>query len=86
LSGARIIGALDSDGKAPGQPMFYVFHDPAEAEDLDTSSQDHVADEVRYALPSRPWTRTVKEAEKPLDAYPPPSDDIDHVQSSVKLL
>jgi len=52
-----------------GVPMLYVFttcrdfirtvpvlqHDVSRAEDLDTSAEDHVADEVRYACMSRPW-------------------------------
>lgn len=37
-------------------------HDEARPEDLDTTAEDHAADEVRYAVMSRPWTR-----EKPKD-------------------
>lgn len=58
---ARIVGV-------DGVPMLYVFdtcrdfirtvpvlqHDPNKAEDVDTSAEDHVADEVRYACLSRP--------------------------------
>lgn len=54
-----------------GKPMIYTFdtckdsirtipvlqHDPNRAEDLDTDSEDHAADEWRYACMSRPWTR-----------------------------
>ncbi len=54
-----------------GVPMLYVFssckdfirtvpvlqHDPMKAEDLDTASEDHIADEARYACMSRPWVR-----------------------------
>lgn len=36
-------------------------HDPVRAEDLDTSSEDHAADEWRYACMSRPF---VREAER----------------------
>jgi hypothetical protein len=57
---ARIVG----DGE---RPMLYVFstcrdfirtvpvlqHDPARPEDLDTSAEDHIADETRYACLSR---------------------------------
>jgi hypothetical protein len=32
-------------------------HDPMRAEDLDTSQEDHCADEWRYACMSRPWTK-----------------------------
>lgn len=32
-------------------------HDPDKAEDLDTESEDHAADEWRYACMSRPYTR-----------------------------
>jgi hypothetical protein len=56
---------INGDGK---RPMLYVFetcrdfirtvpvlqHDPARLEDLDTASEDHVADETRYACLSRP--------------------------------
>lgn len=31
-------------------------HDPDRAEDLDTSAEDHCADEIRYACASRPYT------------------------------
>jgi Terminase large subunit, T4likevirus-type, N-terminal len=52
-----------------GKPMLYVLetcddfirtipilqHDDTNPEDLDTEAEDHVADEVRYAVMSRPW-------------------------------
>lgn len=55
-----------------GVPMLYVFdscrdfirtipmlqHDPMKAEDLDTDSEDHIADEARYGCMSRPWVPT----------------------------
>ncbi|KMO30714.1 hypothetical protein VQ02_27510 [Methylobacterium variabile] len=57
-----------------GNPMLFVFstckdfirtvpvlqHDPHRAEDLDTSAEDHVADEARYACMSRPWVAEAK--------------------------
>lgn len=89
---ARMIG-ID------GTPMVYCFntclasirtipvlqHDPVRAEDVDTLSEDHAADDWRYACSSRPWTRFVKEPEPFKDAYQPPTSDVD-VQSSVKLM
>ena len=36
-------------------------HDPKRAEDVDTTANDHVADEARYACMSRPWV-PVKDA------------------------
>jgi hypothetical protein len=59
------------------------------AEDLDTNSEDHCADMLRYACAARPWTRPeppTKEA--PRDGYAPHARDdlIDWAQSSVKLL
>jgi hypothetical protein len=56
---------INGDGTTP---MLFVFdtcrdfirtvpvmqHDPGRAEDLDTNSEDHVADEARYACMSRP--------------------------------
>jgi hypothetical protein len=63
---------LKGDGE---RPMLYVFstcrdflrtvpalqHDADRPEDIDTASEDHVADEVRYACMSRPYTPTRKE-------------------------
>ena len=54
-----------------GKPMIYCFntctdsirtiptlqHDTRQAEDLDTSAEDHAADEWRYACMSRPWAK-----------------------------
>jgi Terminase large subunit, T4likevirus-type, N-terminal len=56
-------------------PMLFVFstckdfirtipgltHDPDRPEDLDTSAEDHVADECRYACMSRPWANKIIE-------------------------
>lgn len=39
-------------------------HDPDKAEDLDTTAEDHAADEWRYACMSRPWTRELPSAPK----------------------
>nr|DAI86501.1 MAG TPA: large terminase [Caudoviricetes sp.] len=66
-----------------GYPRMYVFesckaflrtvplllYDPTHAEDLDSSMEDHVADEWRYLCMSRPVSplRTVTEAEIPFD-------------------
>jgi len=95
----RIIGILDDKGRPTGCPMLYVFstctafirtvpvlqHDPARPEDLDTESEDHAADDARYACSSRPWTRTVKAPDAPRDGYQAATEDITDVQSSVKL-
>jgi hypothetical protein len=57
-------------------PMLFVFstcrdfirtvpmlqHDANRSEDLDTSAEDHVADEARYGCMSRPWVSTAKPA------------------------
>jgi hypothetical protein len=61
-------------------------HDPDRAEDLDTESEDHAADDWRYACSSRPWRRHVKPADPAQEAYRVPGDHMDGVQSSVKLL
>ena len=90
---ARIVGKS-------GRPMVYCFdtcvasirtipvlqHDPDKAEDLDTESEDHAADDWRYACSSRPWRRFIAPADPAKDAYRVPNDDMDGVQSSVKLL
>jgi hypothetical protein len=61
-----------------GVPMIYCFstcadsirtipvlqHDPGRAEDLDTKSEDHAADDWRYACMSRPWIKGKPEEEK----------------------
>ena len=82
-----------------GKPMIYCFstcvasirtipvlqHDPARAEDLDTTAEDHAADDWRYGCMSRPWTRSVDkdEAEK-RDAYQEMSEVIG--DEGIKLL
>jgi len=43
---------IDSIRTIPNLP-----HDPHKAEDLDTASEDHAADEWRYACMSRPWAK-----------------------------
>lgn len=66
-----------------GRPMLYAFstctdsirtipmlqHDPVKPEDLDTSAEDHAADEWRYACMSRPWTAPTPVAQKPVDRW-----------------
>ena len=66
-------------GGEDGRPMLYVFdtcrdfirtvpalqHDADKPEDLDTSAEDHVADEARYACMSRPWVPAQAEEAKP---------------------
>jgi hypothetical protein len=70
---ARMKGGIDE------RPMMYVFdtcrdfirtvpalqHDADKPEDLDTSAEDHVADEARYACMSRPWVPAQAEHEAP---------------------
>ena len=46
-------------------------HDPDRLEDLDTDTEDHVADETRYACMSRPWIRAVKRAKPPPEPSQP---------------
>ena len=67
---ARLIGDAD------GAPMIACFstcadsirtipalqHDKDKAEDLDTSQEDHAADDWRYACMSRPWIKTAQRA------------------------
>ena len=59
-----------------GAPMIYCFntctdsirtipvlqHDERKPEDLDTSAEDHAADEWRYACMSRPWSPNIEQA------------------------
>lgn len=58
-------------GDAEGRPMIYFFstckdtirtlpalqHDQTKAEDVDTESEDHAPDEIRYACMSRPYVK-----------------------------
>jgi hypothetical protein len=60
-------------------PMLYVMdncpdfirtipalqHDPDKPEDLDTTAEDHAADEARYGCMSRPWVPMSAIAPKP---------------------
>jgi len=59
------------DGDGDGRPMLFFFsnckhtirtipalrHDENRPEDLDTTAEDHAADETRYACMARPWVR-----------------------------
>lgn len=70
---ARLIGNLD------GRPMIYFFstcrdairtiptlqHDENRPEDVDTESEDHAADDVRYACMSRPYTPEPEAVRRP---------------------
>lgn len=61
------------DGESEDRPMLVLFdtcrdtirtlpalqHDDARPEDLDTGSEDHAADTLRYGCASRPWARAV---------------------------
>ena len=75
---ARLVGDAD------GRPMMVFFstchdtirtlpalqHDTARPEDVDTSGEDHAADDVRYACMSRPWAAPAKTAVvKPKDRW-----------------
>ena len=72
-------------------PMLYVFstctdairtipvvqHDDKRAEDIDTESEDHAVDEIRYACMSRPWTASKpKEREVKINTRQPTLNDI----------
>lgn len=88
---ARMIGDGDT-------PMIFCFstctdsirtipvlqHDASRPEDLDTNSEDHNADDWRYACMSRPWLKTYEPPPAPRDAYAPPSEDLS--QDSFKTL
>jgi hypothetical protein len=61
---------VNKEGQPIPVPMLYVLdtcldtirtlpvlqHDDTKVEDVDTDSEDHAADETRYAVMSRPWT------------------------------
>lgn len=66
-------------GDEEGRPMAVCFstcvdsartipvlqHDPDRLEDLNTDSEDHAADDWRYAVMSRPWVKNKQVEEKP---------------------
>ena len=72
------------EGEDEGRPMLIFFetsvhairtipalqHDEDHLEDLNTTMEDHAADEVRYACMSRPWVRKVEtEPERDRSGY-----------------
>lgn len=77
-----------------GKPMAYWFdtciasirtipllqHDKNYAEDLDTTSEDHCADDTRYGMNSRPWMRSAVEVEPANEGYKAADDDEDTLQ------
>jgi hypothetical protein len=94
---SRLIG----DGKGPMLFFFAICaasirtipvlqHDPMKPEDLDTNSEDHAADMVRYATMARPWLKTPKPVNVAEDAYRPYSEEylrgIDIDSCNLKLL
>lgn len=81
---ARKTGKGTVDWSAEGAaPMIFFFstctdtirtiptlqHDQDKAEDLDTTAEDHAADDVRYGCMSRPWTRTPEAKPLPRDGW-----------------
>lgn len=68
------------DGEAPDRPMFVAFdtckdfirsipllqHDPDRMEDIDSDSDDHDGDCLRYACASRPWIKPTPQVDKPV--------------------
>jgi terminase large subunit-like protein len=87
-----------------GRPTLYVFntctatcrtmpvlqHDPLRPEDLDTNSEDHCADMIRYACMARPWLAPPKpQVEHPEPRYVPYSSEdfpFDFAGYSIKTL
>lgn len=67
-------------GDEDGYPMLFFFdtcihsirtipslqHDEDKPEDLDTTAEDHAADETRYACMSRPWVNSAPKPDGPL--------------------
>ena len=70
------------------RPMIYCFttckdsirtiptlpHDASRLEDIDTNSEDHAADEWRYACMSRPWVKPLPKAKPSRDLWANGSD------------
>lgn len=86
------------DGEGPMRPMVMCFetcrdsirtipalqHDSNRPEDLDTSAEDHAADEWRYGLMSRPWVRPAPKIEKTRDSWNGKADDYETSESDWK--
>lgn len=84
---ARMIGTGTAEDV---EPTLFIFstcidfirtvpvlqHDKQRPEDLDTDSEDHAADDARYACMSRPYARTPIVPEPPKDGYQLPSESL----------
>ena len=101
LIGTARHGKLGIIDWTSGRPMAYCFstcadsirtipvlqHDPNVAEDLDTTSEDHAADDWRYACMSRPWIRQVAEPRPDAGTgYRAMQDDMANANDSIKTL
>ena len=85
---ARMRGQIDAYGRQV--PMLYCFdnckdsirtipllqHDEKHIEDVDTESEDHAADEWRYACMSRPFAVKTKPVKPVVDQSTPTLDDL----------
>jgi hypothetical protein len=87
-------------GNDDGHPMIFCFstcvdsirtipvlqHDPDRPEDLDTTAEDHAADDWRYACNSRPWMKAApKKAEPVHPRWPTFKELTDAYDRQVKL-
>lgn len=77
-------------GDDDGNPMLVVFstcvdtirtlpvlqHDSGKPEDLDTQSEDHAADDIRYGCLSRPWTPSIGKPKPKLDPRQPTLNEL----------
>jgi hypothetical protein len=84
-------------GDADGNPMVVCFltcldsirtipvlqHDPDRPEDLDTTAEDHAADDWRYGMMSRPWVREDEKPEKPRNVSGYSTHEERHVEQSI---
>jgi hypothetical protein len=61
-------------------------HDLAKPEDLDTQSEDHAADDWRYACSSRPWIRKPPAEERDRNPYRPKDDDLIDGEGELSVL
>jgi hypothetical protein len=62
--------------KACCRTLPVLQHDEAKAEDLDTQSEDHAADAVRYGCMARPWLKpSPKPKDEPKNGYQAYNDE-----------
>ena len=88
---------LKGDGERPSLYLFSTCthmirtlpalqHDADKPEDVDTESEDHAPDELRYACMSRPFVRDLKPQASPRFEFGAPTDGVNLGVSITELI